>query len=91
MLSTKLGSMLVRYSGMICVRGLVDGNAHPDLLNSLKKEYPLLGVGTTMDISDNSICLIYALANNLINWLWCGHSFEIVCLHHAPALEDVKA
>ncbi len=55
---------------MVCWRGLIDGRDHPHLLARLQAEFPMLGSGTCMDIGHGSICLIYALAGGMINWLW---------------------
>ena len=59
-----------RYSGMIAWRGVVDGNAHPDLLKELQADFTTLGSGIIFDIADRCMNLIYMIPGNRINWLW---------------------
>lgn len=59
-----------RYSGMIAWRGVVDGNAHPELLKELQADFTTLGKGIIFDIADRCMNLIYMIPGNRINWLW---------------------
>ena len=60
----------LRYSGMIAIRGVVKLDEHPGLEQELQAEYPQLGNGLLFDIAQGTMCLLYRLQGNLINWVW---------------------
>lgn len=83
-----------RYAGMVAWRGVVDGDAHPELLQELKADFTTLGNGIIFDIADRCMNLIYMIPGNKINWLWYRDAPEPQLPGHSvtvrPTIEDMK-
>lgn len=68
--AAEVAGLLCRFAGMVAWRGVVDGNAHPELLQELKADFTTLGNGIIFDIAERCMNLIYMIPGNKINWLW---------------------